>query len=75
MTINNLLTAYYVTFVRVRFSVEFVLRLVSCPSKRGFCRDIMNIFDVLAILPFFIALISMQVTLATFLASYYTFHD
>jgi Ion transport protein len=43
------------------FTVEFLLRLVSCPSKRGFCRDVMNIFDVLAILPFFVTLITMQV--------------
>jgi len=39
------------------FTVEFILRLVSCPSKFAFCKDIMNIFDVLAILPFFIVLV------------------
>jgi len=39
------------------FTFEFILRLVSCPSKFAFCKDIMNIFDVLAILPFFVVLI------------------
>jgi len=39
------------------FTVEFILRIVSCPSKFAFCKDIMNIFDVLAILPFFVVLI------------------
>jgi potassium voltage-gated channel Shaker-related subfamily A protein len=42
------------------FSVEFVLRLIGCPSKRHFCRSIMNVFDVLAILPFFVILIVQQ---------------
>ena len=39
------------------FTVEFCLRLASCPSKFAFAKDIMNIFDVLAILPFFVVLI------------------
>ena len=43
------------------FIIELLLRFVSCPSKRSFCRDIMNIFDVLAIVPFFVTLATMQV--------------
>lgn len=43
------------------FTVEFILRLVSCPSTFAFCKDIMNIFDVLAILPFFIVLIVQNI--------------
>ena len=39
------------------FTIEFILRLVSSPSKWAFCKDIMNIFDVLAILPFFVVLV------------------
>jgi len=39
------------------FTVEFALRVVSCPSKLEFCKDIMNTFDVLAILPFFVVLV------------------
>ena len=42
------------------FTVEFILRLVTCPSKRHFCLGIMNIFDIMAILPFFIILIIQQ---------------
>jgi len=38
------------------FTVEFGLRLASCPSKFAFAKDIMNTFDVLAILPFFVVL-------------------
>jgi len=39
------------------FTIEFILRLISCPSKFAFCKDIMNIFDVLAIVPFFVVLV------------------
>jgi hypothetical protein len=42
------------------FTGEFILRLISCPCKWTFCKDIMNIFDVLAIVPFFIILIIQQ---------------
>jgi len=38
------------------FSVEFVMRFVSSPSKRQFSRNLMNIFDVLAIFPYFVIL-------------------
>jgi len=36
------------------FSVEFLLRLVASPSKRQFGLDVMNVFDVLAIVPYFV---------------------
>lgn len=39
------------------FTGEFILRLVSCPSKRSFCKGVMNIFDVMAIFPYFIILV------------------
>jgi len=42
------------------FSVEFIVRLVASPSKRQFGLDIMNIFDVLAIVPYFVVLIVQQ---------------
>jgi hypothetical protein len=42
------------------FTLEFVLRMISCPSKLAFCRNIMNIFDVLAILPYFIILATIS---------------
>ena len=42
------------------FTAEFVMRLVSCPSKMTFCKNIMNIFDLLAILPFFVSLVMLS---------------
>ena len=41
------------------FTVEFIIRAISCPSKFQFCKNIMNIFDVMAILPYFITLITI----------------
>jgi hypothetical protein len=43
------------------FTVEFMLRYVSCPSKYQFCRGLMNIFDMLAIMPYFIILAVQQI--------------
>jgi len=42
------------------FSVEFVMRLVACPSKRQFGLDVMNMFDILAIIPYFVVLAVQQ---------------
>ena len=39
------------------FSLEYVLRLVSCPDKIDFLRDRLNILDVAAVLPFYVPLI------------------
>ena len=41
------------------FTVEFFLRSISCPSKVSFIKNIMNIFDLLAIIPYFIILITV----------------
>ena len=46
------------TICVVWFSMEFILRLVSCPSKLAFAKNVMNIFDLMAILPYFIILIT-----------------
>ncbi|ELU04025.1 hypothetical protein CAPTEDRAFT_114941 [Capitella teleta] len=43
------------------FTLEFILRMISCPSKLAFAKNVMNIFDLLAILPFFITLITVNV--------------
>ena len=43
------------------FTIEFVLRLISCPRKLKFCKSVMNIFDLIAILPYFIILIVQNV--------------
>jgi len=42
------------------FTVEFLVRFVSCPSKTHFCRNVLNIIDVLAIFPYFIILAIQQ---------------
>ncbi|XP_063715641.1 shaker-related potassium channel tsha2-like [Symsagittifera roscoffensis] len=38
------------------FSIEFITRLFTCPSKVQFMRRILNVFDFLAVLPFYITL-------------------
>lgn len=35
------------------FSVELLIRLIACPSKLDFAKDIMNWIDLVAILPYF----------------------
>ncbi|KAM8938778.1 potassium voltage-gated channel subfamily A member 4 isoform 2-T2 [Pelodytes ibericus] len=40
----------------VWFSFEFAVRLFACPSKPGFFKNIMNIIDIVSILPYFITL-------------------
>jgi hypothetical protein len=39
------------------FSVEFLIRLIACPSKAAFGKNLMNWIDLLAILPYFITLL------------------
>ncbi|MBN3292234.1 KCNA1 protein, partial [Polypterus senegalus] len=38
------------------FSFELLVRFVACPSKTSFFRDIMNIIDFVAIIPYFVTL-------------------
>ncbi|XP_067876131.1 potassium voltage-gated channel subfamily A member 2-like [Heterodontus francisci] len=38
------------------FSFELLLRFIVCPSKPGFFKNIMNIIDFVAIIPYFVAL-------------------
>ncbi|KRX26456.1 Potassium voltage-gated channel protein shk-1 [Trichinella nelsoni] len=38
------------------FTIEFLLRISSCPSKLQFCKSFLNVIDFIAILPFFINL-------------------
>ncbi|KAG7257565.1 hypothetical protein CRUP_000811 [Coryphaenoides rupestris] len=44
------------TLCIIWFSFEFLVRLFACPSKAGFFGDIMNIIDIVAIIPYFITL-------------------
>ncbi|XP_048410199.1 potassium voltage-gated channel subfamily A member 5-like [Stegostoma tigrinum] len=40
----------------VWFTLELLVRFLACPSKSVFARDIMNIIDIVAIIPYFITL-------------------
>jgi len=42
------------------FSVEFLLRVAGCPSKLQFAKNAMNLFDLLAIVPYFVILAVQQ---------------
>jgi len=44
------------------FTSEAILRFVSCPSRRTFCTTWMNIFDIGAILPFYIIVTVVGIT-------------
>jgi len=37
----------------VWFTVELLLRFIACPTKRSFIRDVVNLFDIVAVLPFY----------------------
>merc|ERR1711892_1102899 len=39
------------------FTVEFLVRIMSCPDKIRFVRSIMNVFDLLAIIPYYASLL------------------
>ena len=45
------------------FSLEYFIRLISCPSKRKFFQKVMNWVDILAIIPYFITIILYLVEL------------
>jgi hypothetical protein len=44
------------SFCIVWFCLEFMIRMIACPSKLDFFRDLMNAIDFMAILPYFITL-------------------
>lgn len=44
------------TLCIIWFSFEFLVRFFACPSKTGFFGNIMNIIDIVAIIPYFITL-------------------
>ena len=47
----DILEAIYMTW----FTIEFVVRFLSCPDHCKFIKSFMNIIDLLAILPYFIS--------------------
>ncbi|XP_076003218.1 potassium voltage-gated channel subfamily A member 3-like [Genypterus blacodes] len=44
------------TLCIIWFSFELLVRFFACPSKTSFSKDIMNIIDIVAIIPYFITL-------------------
>lgn len=38
------------------FTLEFILRVISCPDKIQFCKGVLNIIDLITILPFYVTL-------------------
>ncbi|XP_074488492.1 shaker-related potassium channel tsha2-like [Sebastes fasciatus] len=44
------------TLCIIWFSFEFTMRFLSCPSKAAFFKNIMNLIDVVAIVPYFVTL-------------------
>ena len=44
------------------FTVEVVLRFISCPYKKEFCKNMMNIFDIAAVVPFYVITIVVVVS-------------
>nr|XP_032800095.1 potassium voltage-gated channel subfamily A member 3-like [Petromyzon marinus] len=44
------------TICIIWFSFELLVRFLTCPNKPGFFKSIMNIIDIVAILPFFVTL-------------------
>ena len=41
------------------FSLELIVRLLSCPSKPAFFKDLKNIVDVAAVIPYYVALFNI----------------
>lgn len=40
----------------VWFTTEMLVRFATCPNKMAFFRNVMNVIDVLAIIPYFVTL-------------------
>ena len=39
------------------FTVEFLVRLASCPSKRSFITDFKNVVDLVSVVPYYVSLV------------------
>lgn len=41
-------------FFMLNFTIEFILRLVSCPDKRKFCKTGLNLVDAVVVIPYWV---------------------
>jgi len=46
------------------FTIEILVRFVGCPSKLDFCKDVKNLVDVGAVLPYYITLVNVLLTMS-----------
>jgi potassium voltage-gated channel Shab-related subfamily B protein 1 len=56
----HLTLEYIDTFVIVFFTIEYLLRFICSPRKWKFFKEPMNLVDVIAIVPFYLALALQQ---------------
>ena len=61
---DNTILSLLETICILWFTIEYLLRFFGAPKKCAFLKDAMNIVDVLAILPYYISLLVMEITLA-----------
>jgi len=45
------------------FTLEIVVKLAGCPSKLDFCKDVKNLIDVGAVLPYYVTLVNVLSTI------------
>lgn len=57
-------------FCVVCFSLELLIRFITFPDKLRFFRNVLNIFDLLAVLPFYVALIISAQSLTAIQSAY-----
>uniref|UniRef100_H2YIJ9 BTB domain-containing protein n=1 Tax=Ciona savignyi TaxID=51511 RepID=H2YIJ9_CIOSA len=50
------------TICIIWFTIELSCRFVSCPTKTSFCFDVLNIIDLVAIVPYFVTTASLATT-------------
>ena len=57
-------------FCVVCFSLELLIRFIASPDKLRFFRNLLNIFDLLAVLPFYVALVISAQSLTAIQSAY-----
>ncbi|KAF8571979.1 hypothetical protein P879_00268 [Paragonimus westermani] len=60
----NFLDPFFIieTACTIWFTFELVIRFTSCPSRRSFIKDIKNLIDLAAIVPYYITLINVLIS-------------